>query len=232
MPPAAPRSVLRIDGRYTGPPTSANGGVSCGLLIAFVDAPAVEVTLRRPPPLDVDLRVAGGDLYDGEQLVASARPGAVELEPHPPVTVAQALAAEASYAGLTAHPFPGCFVCGTDRAAPDGLGLRPGPVAPGTVATTWTPMTDDAFLVWAALDCPGGWAEDVPGRPLVLGRMTLELHALPAVGAPHVVIGWVIGREGRKTFSGTALYDAGGTLLALAQQTWFAVDVATLTGQA
>lgn len=220
---------MRIDGRYSGPPTSANGGVTCGLLAAFVDASAVEVTLRRPPPLDVDLRVDGGDLFDGELLVATAAPGRVELEAPPAVNLDRAVAAESSYAGLQAHPFPGCFVCGTGRVPPDGLGLRPGPVAPGVAAASWTPPTDESFLVWAALDCPGGWAAETPGRPMVLGRMTLELRSMPAVGEPHVVVGWTVGRDGRKTFSGTALYDATGAVLAVAQQTWFTVDVEQLT---
>jgi hypothetical protein len=220
---------MLIDRRYAGPPTSANGGVACGLLSAYVDAPTVEVTLRRPPPLGVDLRVEGGELYDGDLLLAAAVPGKVELEPHAAVTVEQAAATASSYAGLVAHPFPGCFGCGTDRVPPDGLGLQPGPIGAGVVATTWTPTTDESFLVWAALDCPGGWAADTPGRPMVLGRMTLALLAQPRTGMPHVVVGWTVRREGRKTFSGTALYDAAGTLHAVAEQTWFTIDVASLT---
>ena len=217
-------SSLRIDARYAGPPGSANGGVTCGLLAAHVDAPVVEVTLRRPPPLDTDLRVVDGELRDDDALVATAVPTQVDLAPHPPVDVDAARAAGASYAGLTAHPFPGCFVCGVDE--PVGLGLRPGPVADGVVAAVWTPAASDPFLVWAALDCPGGWTVDQPGRPLVLGRMALRHLAAPVVGAPHVVVGWTVGSEGRKTFCGTALYDGTGTLLALARQTWLAVDVA------
>jgi hypothetical protein len=214
---------MRIDRRFNGPPMSGNGGVSCGLLAAYVDAPAVEVTLRRPPPLEVEMTVKDGELYDGDLLVATAVPGTIEVDPHPAVSVERAAAAEASYAGLTSHPFPGCFVCGTDRRPPDGLGLRPGPVGPGVTATTWTPATDEAFLVWAALDCPGGWASETPDRPMVLGRMTLRHVAPPKVGEPHVVVGWLVGNEGRKTFSGTALYDGDGLLHAVAQQTWLAL---------
>lgn len=214
---------MRIDRRYAGPPASANGGVTCGLLSAYVDAPVVEVTLRRPPPLDVDLTVQDGELYDGDLLVATAVPGAVDIAPHPFVDATTAAAAEMAYAGLQAHPFPGCFVCGIDRRPPDGLGLRPGPVGPGVVAATWTPVTEDRFLVWSALDCPGGWASESPGRPMVLGRMTLQQLAQPHVGQPHVVVGWTVGSEGRKTFSGTALYDDDGALLALSQQTWIAL---------
>jgi hypothetical protein len=216
--------TLTIPGRFCGPPGTGNGGVSCGLLAAQVDAPVVQVTLRRPPPLDTDLRLEGGELYDGDLLVAAAVPGTVEVVPRPAVSVEAATAAAAGYPGWAAHPFPGCFVCGTDREPPDGLGLRPGPVGDGAVAAVWTPATDERFLVWAALDCPGGWAvPDLPGRPLVLGRMTLEHLGPVAVGEPHVVLGWVLGTEGRKTFSATALYDAAGAPLAVAHQVWFPI---------
>ncbi|GAC1440043.1 MAG: hypothetical protein NVSMB55_03330 [Mycobacteriales bacterium] len=213
---------LRIERRYCGPPSSANGGVACGLLAETVAASTVTVTLRRPPPLDVELRVRDGSLYDGDHLVATAVPGSLRVAAQPPVSVEDARAAAPSYAGLVEHPFPGCFVCGTART--DGLGLRPGPIAPGVVAAVWRPASDQPFLLWAALDCPGGWAPDLPGRPLVLGRMSLHRMADPVVGADHVVVGWTLATEGRKTFSGTALYAADGTVLAVAEQTWFAVD--------
>jgi hypothetical protein len=215
---------MRIAARYNGPPGSGNGGVSCGLLAGHVDAPVVEVTLRRPPPLQTELRVVDGELYDDDLLIASAIAGRVDAEPPAPVTLERARAASADYGGWAAHPFPTCFSCGTEREPPDGLGLRPGPVDDGVVAAVWTPESDARFLVWAAMDCPGGWAvPDLPGRPMVLGRMALEQLGPPVAGAPHVVLGWVLGTDGRKTFSGTALYDESGTLLARAQQTWFAV---------
>ena len=219
---------MRMAARFQGPPGSANGGVACGLLATHLDAPggsAVEVTLRQPPPLDVDLRVDGGNLYAGDVLIATAVPAALALAPVGPVDVATARAAAASYAGLVDHPFPGCFVCGTGRS--DGMGLTPGLVAAETAAAVWVPADADPVMVWAALDCPGGWSADVPGRPMVLGRMTAQLDALPTPGEEHVVVGWVLGREGRKTRTGTALYDGAGALLALATAVWFTVDPAT-----
>lgn len=219
---------MRLSARFAGPPGTANGGVTAGRLAAYVGARVVEVTLRRPPRLDVDLRVdashGSARLYDGDLLVAEAVPATVELDPAAPVTVEQAAAT--SYAGWVAHPFPGCFSCGTDREPPDGLGLRPGPVGDGRVATVWTPANEDPELVWAALDCPGGWSADVPGRPLVLGRMALEARGRVTPGKPHVVVGWTTGRDGRKTHTGTALYDAGGTVLAVARATWLALPTA------
>ena len=223
---------MRIAGRFNGPPGSANGGVAAGRLAEYVGASAVEVTLRRPPPLDVDLRVdaSGGSarLHDGDLLVAEAVPATVEVELPQPVGVERAREAEASYAGLTDHPFLTCFVCGPGRA--DGLGLRPGPVGAGRSACTWTPADEDPVMVWAALDCPGGWAVDLPGRPLLLGRMALEHRGRVVPGQEHVVQGWLTGEDGRKVHTGTAVWAPDGSLVAVARATWLAVDPATLGG--
>ena len=147
---------MRIAARFNGPAGSANGGVTAGRLAAYVGAAAVEVTLRRPPPLDVDLRVdaAGGSarLLDGDVLVAEAVPSAVEVDAGPPVGLDQAAATV--FPGRDRHPFPTCYVCGTARA--DGLRVHPGPLGDGRVAGVWTPATEDPVPVWAALDCPGG----------------------------------------------------------------------------
>ncbi len=214
---------MRIAARFNGPPGSANGGVTAGRLAAYVGAPAVEVTLRRPPPLDVDLRVdaSGGTarLLDGDVLVAEAVPSSVDVDAGPAVGVEQAAAT--AFAGRQGHPFPTCFVCGTDRA--DGLAVHPGPVGDGRVAAVWTPAGDDPVLVWAALDCPGGWASGLDGRPLVLGRMALERSGDLRPGEPHVVVGRVTGGQGRKVHTATALFTADGAVLARARATWLAI---------
>jgi hypothetical protein len=221
---------MRIAARFNGPPGSANGGVAAGRLASYVGAAAVEVTLRRPPPLDVDLRVdvSGGTaaLYEGDSLVAEAAPSSVELELPAPVSLERAREAEAAYAGLVDHPFPTCFSCGTARS--DGLGLRPGMIADGRTACTWVPADDDPVMVWAALDCPGGWSADLPGRPMVLGRMALEQRGRVEPGQVHVVQGWLTGEAGRKVHTGTALHAPDGSLVALARATWLAVDPATI----
>ena len=221
---------MRLAARFNGPPGSANGGVAAGRLAAYVGATAVEVTLRRPPPLDVDLRVeaSGGTarLFDGNVLVAEAAPATVEADLPEAVSLERAREAEAAYGGLVDHPFPTCFSCGTARD--DGLGLRPGPVGKGRSACTWTPEKDDPVLVWAALDCPGGWAADLPGRPLVLGRMALEHRGRVAPGEQHVVQGWVAGQDGRKVHTGTALRGPDGSVVAVARATWLSVDPASI----
>jgi hypothetical protein len=211
-----------IPARFNGPPDSANGGVSCGLVAGSLSAPVVEVTLRRPPPLGVDLRLDHGLLYDGDHLVAEAGAGEVTVTPPPAVSVEEARAARARFRGADDHPFPTCFVCGTGRS--DGLGLTPGPVASGAVAVDWTPESGDPVMVWAALDCPSGWSVDLPGRPMVLGRMTCRIDSRPAAGEPHVVQGWHLGGEGRKVLTGSALYSATGDVLAVAEATWITLS--------
>jgi hypothetical protein len=44
----------------------------------------------------------------------------------------------------------------------------------------------------------------------------------------YVIIGALLGRERRKTFTATALYDAEGVLMARAEHTWISVDPTTL----
>ena len=49
--------TLTIPAWFNGPPTSGNGGYTCGRVAQLVDAEVVEVSLRSPPPLDTPLAV-------------------------------------------------------------------------------------------------------------------------------------------------------------------------------
>lgn len=232
---------LLVPARFNGPPGSGNGGYVAGLLAAHLpgDGP-VQVTLREPPPLEVPLVVLreGEDrahaTFGGAVIASAESGGGLVAGPVEPVTFEDAAEAESRYAGLSAHPFPGCFVCGPDRPPGDGMALRPGRVgsAPeGPVATTWVPDASLAdpdggvatVFVWAALDCPGGWSSDLVARPMVLGRMTAAVHARPQVGDRCVVVGRVLRAEGRKTFTATTAYDADGRVLGTAEATWIAL---------
>jgi len=226
---------LTIDRRFNGPPESAHGGYVCGLLAGLIGGPA-EVTLRKPPPLAhplTVLRLEGGgiSLRDGETTIAEGVPAEVELEPPPPVTFAEATSASQAYLPVRRDAFSTCFGCGTQRAEGDGLRIFPGPV-PGrdVVAAPWTPdasLADGRVVrpefVWAALDDAGAWAfylQDTSNWPLLLGRMTARLLAPIRAGEPYVVIGWPLGRDGRKFYSGTALLGADGQPRAFARATW------------
>jgi hypothetical protein len=91
------------------------------------------------------------------------------------------------------------------------------------VAAPWTPRESRAELVWAALDCPGAFAVGLPGRgEVVLGRLAARIDRVPEAGEACVVVGWPLGEDGRKLYAGTALFTAGGELLARAHATWIA----------
>ena len=206
-----------IDRRFRGPDDSANGGYACGLIACSIDGSAV-VTLRCPPPLDVALRVADGQVWDGDTLVAEVAPVHVDLEPLSPPSWAAAFAARALDLN---SPFPDCFVCGYARGD-DALHIHPGPIGTGVVAAPWVPRDDTVGeeFVWAALDCPGAYATGVLGRgTVVLGRLAARVERVPAPGERCVVVGWSLGGEGRKHVAGTALY-AGSKLLGVAQAVW------------
>lgn len=220
-----------IGGRYHGPAGSGNGGYVAGRLatrLAPGPGAGVTVTLRAPVPVETPLRLAlDGDrltAHVGEQLVAEAAP---DLAPGPtvtPVSYDDAGAAAKRYAGFADHPFPTCYVCGPRRPDHDGLRIFPGPVAEGRVAAPWeVPADVDEVTVWAALDCPGGWAIIAPGRPYVLGRLTARVDAVPPPGARCVVMGALDAAEGRKARVRTTLYGPGGAALAVAAAVWIAV---------
>jgi hypothetical protein len=238
-----PVPTLTVPSRFRGPRHSANGGYVCGRIAEYLDGPAT-VTLRRPPPLDTPMTVepdAGDALYlrHGGTLIAeaaSARDSPALRTPEG-VSMAQARAAEGD-AGYFQDPlYPDCFVCGTARPSGDGLRVFPGP-APGRAlwAAPWTPdpsLADGSGrprpeIVWAVLDCPSGIAAseaaDLGENPaILLGRMTVTLAQLPAVGEQCRVIAWPTGREGRKLAAGSALLGHGGEVLAVARTVWVIV---------
>jgi hypothetical protein len=194
-----------------------------------------EVTLKAPPPLDTQLRIEQSDgewqLRDGEQLIAVARPAELDLDVPDPPSFTEAEAAEANFTGWHDHIFPSCFVCGPDRDEHDGLRIFAGRAGDrDIVASHWHPEQDvaDAFgavsarIVWAALDCPTYFANQIDGAtgPAVLGRLTAKLIAPVEINKPHVVIAWAAGSDERKFHGGSAIYTADGKLCAYGRGTW------------
>jgi hypothetical protein len=237
--PASGATVV-IPGRFNGPPASAHGGYSGGVVAGVLDAPAAEVTLRSPPPLDRRLEVErneeGVELRrDDGSLVAEGH--AIEtLELHVPEPVALGCAHEAShrYPLREGHPFPTCFVCGPGRADHDGLEIFTGPVLgrEALYASRWTPAAEwaDASgevrgeILWAALDCPSAigasWFGGFDGPTSVLGRLSASLEAPVAAGEPHVIVAWPIRHDGRKRHAGTAILGSDGSVKARARALW------------
>jgi hypothetical protein len=246
-----PDSIV-IDSRFNGPPDSANGGYTCGLLAAAIEGPA-EVTLRQPPPLERELRVARDDdrvlLLDGDALVAEGTATRPDWTVPDPVSLDEARAAIPGSGFLVRpRPFPTCFVCGNDREGRDGLEIYPGPVTgrDDLHAGTWTPdasLVDDSGdvrpeVVWASLDCPTSAPvanrPDPDGtlRPIVLARLAVDLRARVVPNVEYVVTAWPISIDGRKRHSGSALFTTdtpeggtGGKLLASARALWIELRV-------
>jgi hypothetical protein len=214
-----------IERRYNGPPESANGGITAGLVAAAAGTPTTaEVTLRQPPPLATPLTLRDGGAYDGDRLVATVGAAPDGIPAVPPVTWPEALEASRHYAGFVSHPFPTCFVCGPKREAGDGMRIFPGRLPDGRTAAPWLaadPVGPE--LVWAALDCPGGWSVPLEDRPYVLGRLAVVVDALPAPGDACVVVGRMVGEEGRKAHAHSTLYGPDGEVLARAQAVWIAL---------
>jgi hypothetical protein len=216
-----------IPGRFNGPPGSGNGGFASGIVAALLGGRA-EVTLRTPPPLSRELVVVREDgrveVRDGETLVAEAVPlGELVVDVPPAVSVEDAVEASRGYAGFRAHAYETCYVCGPARD--DGLGIFPGPVeGRSVVAAPWTPPGEGPVadeIVWAALDCPSGWAVDEFSREgVLLGRLAARVVAPVVGGEQYVVVGWPVGEDGRKRFAGSAVFGADGSVRAFARSTW------------
>jgi hypothetical protein len=226
-----------IPARFHGPPASGNGGYSCGRLAAGTVGP-VEVSLRRPPPLDVPLRVevaADGrrGLWADRELVGEARPASLALDVPAAPSFEAATQASAAYVGFARHPFPTCFTCGPARAVGDGLRIFAGRLdAAAPAAAPWVPhdsLPTEAGAIapevlWAAIDCPGYFGVGAPDHPVaLLGRMTAEIVGRVRPGDRCVAIGWSLGREGRKLYAGLALFGPDGALVARARQTWITI---------
>jgi hypothetical protein len=228
--------MIEIPSRYNGPPASANGGYTCGVVAGLVGAEVATVSLRRPPPIHRPLEVVRDgervELRDGDELVAEGEPSTLELDV--PDAISPDVAAAASQAGrdhwCRHHPFPTCFTCGPDRSPGDGLRLFPGELDGGRYAVDWTPdeSLDDGTghvrpeCVWAALDCPTSApvANFATGPAMVLARLTARLGCPVLVGERHAILSWPLASDGRKKHAACALFDSAGRLLCASQALW------------
>jgi hypothetical protein len=246
-----PPATIEIPKRFCGPPKSANGGYACGRLAAFVDG-AAEVTLRSPPPLDRVMQVlADGDgvaLFDGDKLVGNAKSVFVEVDIPAAPSFAEAHAAEQRTIAADQHKLPTCFVCGPHRDPGDGLRIHLGPLDPegdgwrGPLAAIWIP---DASLVdssndvreefiWAALDCPTGYAAGFSDGNvfLLLGRQAVRILRRPHAGEQCIIVARETSREGRKHYAEGVLFGEDSQASAICKATWISVDPAVMRGDA
>lgn len=225
---------LTIAKRFCGPPASSNGGYFCGL-VAALSAKTLTVRLVKPPPLDtpleaVELEDGGIEVRHGEVVIARARVSELVVEPPAPPSYVDTLDASLKYAGFVEHPFPTCFVCGTQRSRGDGMRVFAGPVAGRElVAAPWVPHASldngegkvRPEFMWAAMDCPGCYAANASGRGnWLLGEFTAHVDRLVHIDEPCRIVGWPLASKGRKHEAGTALFDEDGELCGRARAVW------------
>jgi hypothetical protein len=233
------KSIL-IARRFCGPPDSGNGGYTCGLVAEALGGPS-EIMLRMPIPIERVMHVEMLDtmhahLKSGDDLVAEGARSEVALGSDlPRVDFDLAGVAAEKSPAFRNHPFPTCFVCGPQRAAGDGLRIFPGAIegAPGgfdhLFAAPWIPeanLADDNGrvrdeFVWAALDCPTGFAGGFPYEgKLVTGRLAARLLSPVRAGEKCTLVSWRTGVDGRKHHAAAVLLGADGEVHAQAKATW------------
>jgi len=231
-----PSRSLEIGAAYAGLPGITHGGYVAGLLTAALAAESSRVRLRRPVPPAQALRLerpgpAEVELHGDAGLLADGVAAELLLDVPEPVAPAEARPATRRFPGRTHHPYPGCLCCGP--AHPRGLHVFPGPVSGRRlVAALWVPpaqLADDrgelpSELVCAALDCPQLWAlmMHAPAGSsdrVITAVLETRLEGPVAAGEPHVVMGWPIGRDGRRWLAGAAILGPDGELRAAGRQT-------------
>jgi hypothetical protein len=231
--------AIAIPARFNGPPASANGGYTCGVVAGLVGAEEATVSLRLPPPIDTPLRVvrdgAQVELRDGDARVADGAPAELLLDVPDAISPEEAAAASAAWRDrwVDPHPFPTCFVCGPDREPGDGMRVFPGALRDGMFAADWMPdeSLDDGSghvrpeCVWAALDCPTSApvANFASGPAMVLARLTARLGCSVVTGERHAILSWPLAVDGRKHVGACALFDSAGRLLCASQALWIEV---------
>jgi hypothetical protein len=227
---------LVIDTAYTGLPELVHGGYVAGLLTAGLGTDGSRVRLHRPvrPARALRLERPGTglvELHDGAGLLADGVAAEILVEVPEPVAPDEARSASRRFPGAARHPFPRCVACGPEH--PGGLRVFPGPVSGrALVAAHWVPSEQLAGergglppeLVCAALDCPQLWAlmlhsPAATADRVVTAVLETRLEQPVLAGVPHVVVGWPIGRDGRRWLAGAAVFGPAGELCAVGRQT-------------
>jgi hypothetical protein len=221
--------AVLIDPRFQGPTGSGQGGYTAGILAGHLGG-RVMVDIHRPIPLGVELRVeVEGDraraLHGDEVVLRAARVSQV-FAASPPVEVD---AARAAWGRPQSHASPDCFACGLGA---ESFRVWAGPVADGILASPWSPPSWSAGasgrvadpFVWAAIDCPAGWAiaRQTSRRTLTIQFGAEILAPIYPVGE-YVVTAVAQRWRGRAFRAATSLYEPGGRLMARASSVWLEV---------
>lgn len=231
--------TVTIESRFNGPPGSGNGGYVAGLLASYINTSCVRIRLMHPPPLDTEMSVVNqGDqiqLIDQDKIVAQAIISELDLEVPSIPTYSIAEEASKNYPGFDRHAFPHCYVCGPKRKEEDGLRLFTGLATDEEYVAapfqTYNELYNDKGLmthetIYAALDCPGAYAitQVDEEKILVLGEIIVKIDEEIHQNEELLVMGWYLGKERKKNYSGTAIINRNGVIKAKAKATWIEVN--------
>jgi hypothetical protein len=228
-------SAVTIETRFQGLPGVAFGGYVAGLVARSLTGPG-RVDFRMPAPFERRLLLVHAPdevrLLDKDRLLASACSQTLEVTAPDFPSWDEAGEAGAAFPRDGDVSYPECFGCGPRRRPGDGLRVFVGPVADRSlVAGIWTPSVSFADstgsvrpeFVWAALDCPGGWARrrflGIPEAG-VTAYLAADLQHPIRASQPYLVIGWPIRREGRKAWVGALISDAVGRVHVVSEALW------------
>jgi hypothetical protein len=221
-------NVLMVDERHNGPPNSGNGGWTSGLIAAFITDGTPEITLHKPPPLLAPLTVVpaadGLRVVDAaEAVIATGRRREADIEPVPPVSLAQGRGSIRELSG-TRHTSLSYLFRMRPAAARRPADL-PGALARGRhggglrgarghrrrdgVGGAGLPGRLDRDQRRAPMVCWAGW----PWRST----------SCPSPARSASSWGRDVRRDGRKALVRTTLYGADGRLCARAEATWIAI---------
>ena len=236
-----PIRAIRIPSKICGPPDSANGGYICGLMAAALGGDA-EITLRKPVPLNTEMRIEprngppGIVLMHGDDLIAEGNAADWPVYQVPRISFQMAARASLGSPAFHNHPFPTCFVCGPERDVQDGLRIFPGSIhlsGSDYFAAPWIPhdrlgntngILNEEFI-WAALDCPTGFAGGFPTvGTLVTGRLGAKIVDEVRIGEKCILLSWAQGVEGRKHHAACVLIGSDGNVKAQSHGTWIRLD--------
>lgn len=219
---------------YQGITGVAHGGYVAGLLAGRVGG-HVRVALRRPPPLDTPLTVRTDRLCDQQGRTVMEVEPLDHLDGELPLVTLEEARSRTPHPRFASHPYAGCFVCGTTRE--DGFDLRVSEAdGEGVAAAVWVPsgplLNDDeevaAEFLWATVDCVTVWSfadrwEQPEWWPALTGRIGVAQLAPVIRDRPHVAVGRVVARDGRKISVDAAITDADGELCARGRAVWVVV---------
>ena len=227
--------TITFPAKFNGGVGYAQGGYVAGKLSGLLDGPAY-TTFRAPTPLETPLTIkreqGGVQIHTSEGvLTAQAVSKAIEIMAPPCPDRDAVVVARPGYRGYDDEGGNTCFVCSPHREPGECMQVHAAPVSDAVVACLWQPedkYAEDGIVrpefVWSVLDCPSGFGAMInfskEQGPAMTGGLGAKLIHPISINEEYIAMGWHIASDGRKHSAGSAIYSAGGKLMAIAESLW------------